>query len=82
MVAKDNRKEEDGEGAVEKERKVENALFFPLSLVHMRAQLCLHVSHFQFALSNGNKTFECVKYVYCVYRVFLNLSIIIGVPCS
>lgn len=35
-------------GAVEKERKVENALFFSLSLVHMRAQLCV----FAFSLPN------------------------------
>lgn len=57
--------------------------FFPLSLVHMRAQLCLCVSHFQFVLSNGNKTFECecVKYVYSLCRAyvcvffFINLSV-------
>lgn len=35
----------EGRGAVEKERKVENALFFK-SLVHMRAQLCLRVISF------------------------------------
>lgn len=43
-----DKKRRKGEGgAVEKERKVENALFFSLSLVHMRAQLYVALSHFQ-----------------------------------
>lgn len=40
------RQEEKEGGAVEKERKVKNALFFSLSLVHMRAQLCLRIISF------------------------------------
>lgn len=45
MIARDIREKE--RGAVEKESKMENALF-SLSLVHMRAQSCIFaLSHFQ-----------------------------------
>lgn len=71
----DNRREEGGGGQSRKRGKWKMHFFFPLSLVHMRAQLCLRVSHFQFALSNGNKTSECecVKYVCCVSVCVLSI---------
>lgn len=50
-------------GAVEKERKVENALFFSLSLVHMRAQLCV----FAFSLPNLFYPMEIRHPSECVY---------------
>lgn len=45
-------------GAVEKERKVENALFFFVVGAHARAIVCLRVLTSKLVLSNGNKTSE------------------------
>lgn len=73
MVPKDTRQEErEGEGAVEKERKVENALFF---LCHWCtcARNCVSSRYLisKFVLTNGNKTsvnvYVCMRVCVCVY---------------